>query len=205
MTNLTLFSTNEDESDAKTQSGPVARIAIERSLDQTLDYLIPRGLIESIRIGQRVKVPLGRKNKATYGYVVEILPNSDYPKLKQLFTIDDSRVLLPPKLMELARWMSKYYCCPLGTVIESVVPSAVRKKIGVEYVQMVRLTKSREQIQAILEKTGAPKRRTVLARLLQMQPDESADLLRIAGECDVRPATVRKLAKVGLISITAEP
>jgi len=36
-------------------------------------------------------------------------------------------VLVPPKVMELARWMGRYYVTPLGVVLESILPSAVRK------------------------------------------------------------------------------
>ena len=46
------------------------------------------------------------------------------------FAIDDPRVLVGPKLMALSRWIAKYYVTPLGTVLESVIPSAVKKRIG---------------------------------------------------------------------------
>ena len=70
--------------------------------------------------------------------------------------IDDERVLIPPKLMQLALWMSRYYVAPLGTVLESVIPSAVKKKVGVGYSQVVSLARPREAVQEVLEKTRAP-------------------------------------------------
>ena len=80
-----------------------------------------------IRVGQRVRVPLGRGYKLKLGYVVRLTDTSDYPKIKDLHSIDDDRVLLDEKLMELARWMSRYYVTPLGVVIENIIPSAVKK------------------------------------------------------------------------------
>ncbi len=184
--------------------GPFAAVALEHGIDRLLDYSIPPRLKNSLRIGQVVKVPLGRSNKTTRGYVIEIHPTSDYPKIKPLSGIDDERVLIPPKLMRLALWMSRYYVSPLGTVLESVIPAAVKKKIGLGYSQMVRLAQPREQIQEALEKTKAPKRRSALARLLLLEPEQSIELNRLAGEAGTKPPTVRKLVRLGLITIRPE-
>jgi primosomal protein N' (replication factor Y) len=187
-------------------SGPYASVALENHIDRLLDYAIPAGIVGDLRPGQRVRVPLGRNNKPAHGYVVSIHPTTTYPpnKVKQLFNIDDDRVLVDEKLMRLSRWMSRYYVAPLGTVLESVIPSAVKKKIGVGTLQMVRLIKPREELQAMLEKTRAPKRRALFARLLLVEPETPIELHRLANEAGTRPATVRKLAKAGLISITPE-
>src|SRR4030095_4618468 len=129
-----------------------------------------------IRAGQRVKVPLGRKSRPTFGYVVGIQAETDRTQVKPVLAIDDSRVLLPPTLMQLAWWMSGYYCCPLGTVIESIIPSAVRKRIGLGYTPMVRLAQPPDMLQTILEKTRAPRRRAVLARFLPVFSGAAHDL-----------------------------
>jgi primosomal protein N' (replication factor Y) len=192
---------------APREPGPYAAVAIEKGIDKTLDYAIPPKLLPLIRVGQRVRVPLGRGNKPTAGYVVAIRDHSDFPKIKRLLAIDDERVLVPAKLMELSRWMSRYYCTPLGAVLESVIPSAVKKKIGVGYVQKVALAQPREQVQALLEKTKAPKRRAILARLLQIDPNHDGgtiELGRLAGESGATVPTVRKLARLGLITLTPE-
>ncbi|HWE03327.1 MAG TPA: DEAD/DEAH box helicase, partial [Tepidisphaeraceae bacterium] len=184
--------------------GPFAAVAIEQSIDRTLDYAIPAKLVNAVRVGQRVRVPLGKNNRPAHGYVISIHPTSGYPRIKRLFNIDDERVLITPRLMELSRWMSRYYCAPLGTVLETVLPSAVRKKTGIGYSQMIRLAVGRERVQEILEKTRAPKRRSILARLLQLEPDDAIDLVRLAGESGATPPTVRKLARLGLITITPQ-
>jgi primosomal protein N' (replication factor Y) (superfamily II helicase) len=69
---------------------------------------------------------------------------------------------------------------------------------------MVRAAKAREELQAILEKTRAAKRRAILARLLQLEPDHAIELNRLAGEAGSTPPTVRKLARLGWITITPE-
>ena len=184
--------------------GPFASVALEQSIDRTLDYAIPPKLLSLVQVGQRVRVPLGKNNRPTPGYVVAIQPTTSYPKIKPLIAIEDQRVLIPPTLMELARWMSRYYCAPLGNVIESILPSAVRKKIGVGYQQIVRPAVERVPLQLLFEKTKAPKRRAILGRLLQLGPGESIELVRLAGEAGVTAPTVRKLVRLGLITITPE-
>ncbi len=184
--------------------GPFAVVALERAIDKVLDYSIPERFQAVLQPGQRVRVPLGRRHRPVYGYVVAIKPNSDYPKIKPIAAIDDPRALLTPPLMELARWIAGYYITPLGTVIESMIPSAVKKKIGVGYTTRVRMAQSPEQIQDLLEKTHAPKRRAILARLLLVGPERAIDLLKLASESGATPATVRKLAGLGLIEIRQE-
>lgn len=187
------------------EAGPFAGVAMEQSVDRVLDYTIPPRLVTSLRVGQRVKVPLGRNNKSALGYVVSIRPVSEYPKTKPIAAIDDDRVLVDGPLLDLARWVSRYYCTPLGAVIQSIIPSAVKKKTGIGYLQLVRLAQSREAIQELLEKTKPPKRRAILARLLQLEPDAAIELVRLAGEAGVTPTTVRKLARMGIITIRSEP
>jgi primosomal protein N' (replication factor Y) len=193
-----------DPPHAPSHRGPFAAVAIEDSLDKLLDYSVPAKLQALIRVGQRVKVPLGRGNRPAHGYVIDVHPTTAYPKIKPLLDIEDERVLLSPKMMELARWMSRYYCAPLGAAIDTMIPSAVKKQVGLGYAHMVRPAKSREELQAILEKTRAVKRRSILARLLQLEPDHAIELNRLAGEAGSTPQTVRKLSRLGWITITPE-
>jgi primosomal protein N' (replication factor Y) len=207
----TLFGTIEAPAAATPAGGfegPVAAVAIEDALDKLLDYAIPTKLENRIAVGQRVRVPLGRGNRASHGYVVALKSGSDYTKakLKSLTDIADERVLVTPALLELARWMSRYYCAPLGTVLDNIIPAAVRRRVGLGYVQMVRLAKPREELQAVFEKGArSNKRRAILARLLQLDEGRTIELHRLAEESHTKPPTVRKLATLGLINIKAEP
>lgn len=184
--------------------GPFAAVALENSLDRELDYSIPPRLIEVLRVGQRVRVPLGRNNRPQLGYVVAIRDTTTYPKIKPLLAIDDERVLLNEKLMALARWMSRYYVAPLGTVIDSIIPSAVKRKTGIAWSQMVRLAVPREKVQELIETIKARKRRAILARLLQVPPDEAIELHKLASEAGATVGTVRKLRQLNIVTITPE-
>lgn len=185
-------------------AGPFAGVAIEKSIDRLLDYSIPKSLLAQLRVGQRVRVPLGRTNKPSSGYVVTIHDHTDFPRIKPIMALDDDRVLVTPTLMTLARWMSKYYVAPLGVVLESVIPSAVKRGIGLGYSSIVYPLKSPVELQTMLETMKTPKRRALLARLLQIESGKGIELVRLASEANVTAATVRKLVKLGVIRIDRE-
>lgn len=108
-----------------------ARVAIERGMDR-MDGLTYR-VDDPVKVGQRVLVPVGRGNTPTGGYVIdlggqELLDGYDPRKAKAISRVE--RAILPEALIELARWMSKYYMCPLGMVLSSVVPAAVKADTG---------------------------------------------------------------------------
>jgi primosomal protein N' len=113
-------------------------------------------------------------------------------------------VLVGGKLMDLARWMSRYYVTTAGDGHREHHPLGREEKSRLGYAQIVRLAQSREQTQATLEKTKAPKRRAILARLLQLPPDGSIELVRLAGESGATAPTIRKLVRLGLITIRPE-
>ena len=183
----------------------VASVALEQGIDRTLDYVVPSHLRRAIAVGQRVRIPLGRNNRPTHGYIVALGSTSTFPRLKSLLSIEDERALVAGSMMELARWMSRYYVAPLGAVLECIIPSAVKKRIGLNYVSMVRLATPRERVQELLEKTRGAKRRALLARLLQIRPGDAEPIEVLASEAGVKPPTVRKLVGLGLIRVTSEP
>jgi primosomal protein N' (replication factor Y) (superfamily II helicase) len=86
-----------------------------------------------LSVGQRVQVPLGRGNKPTGGIVVavggrELLGDVAAAKVKPILRATPGR--LPDQLVELARWMAEYYVCPLGMVLATMLPAAVKHGTG---------------------------------------------------------------------------
>jgi primosomal protein N' (replication factor Y) (superfamily II helicase) len=156
----TLFG-QEQLAESPLAGGPLAGVALEQGIDRVLDYAIPSRLASQVQIGQRVRVPLGRSNRPAHGYVVSIHDQTDYPKIKNIAAIEDQRVLVRSGLLELARWMAKYYVTPLGIVLESVIPAAVKRRIGAG-IQQHRPPGAGSRINSgLLEKTKARKRRAI--------------------------------------------
>ncbi|MBX3354314.1 MAG: primosomal protein N' [Phycisphaeraceae bacterium] len=107
-------------------------VAVERGIDRApegLAYLVPESLA-SLEVGERVVVPLGRGDRPTPGWVVGRLREEECSvprsKLKCVLERDLRSAPLPVTLVELARWISAYYCCPLGVTMAGVLPAAVK-------------------------------------------------------------------------------
>lgn len=107
------------------------RVAVERGFDAPdgLTYAAPSSMPD-LAVGERVIVPLGRGDARTEGYIVEIgvRPDFDPDRIKSVATRTGAR--LPPRLVELARWIAAYYCCPLGMTLASMIPAPVKREVG---------------------------------------------------------------------------
>lgn len=112
--------------------GPFAGVVFNRPLDQVFTYRIPPELVSRLRVGARVKVPLGRGNNAAVGYCVEVHDdfNPDLKRIKDVVEVIDDPPLIDQSMLDLTRWMGHYYFCAWGQALEAVVPSGVRKGSG---------------------------------------------------------------------------
>lgn len=136
------------EPDERTCSN-IVRVAFETGVDREFDYLVPDELWP-IRAGQRVEVPFGRANKPNVGFCVDAqsAPEKTDRKfeLKIVSKVVDRSPLIDGQLMELARWISSYYICPLGQVLAAMVPSAVKKQAGVKKERVAYLNPTRPDV-----------------------------------------------------------
>src|SRR5688572_26951096 len=108
-----------------------AQVAVERGFDRHPDgltYAIPRELA-SLQVGDRVIVPFGKGNRPTSGYVVERTSTTSVSdeQIKFVQKLDASDARLSAHLLELARWISSYYCSPIGMTLASMIPAAVKR------------------------------------------------------------------------------
>lgn len=117
---------------AEPRSIGAALVAVERGIDRAPDgltYLVPESLAD-LAAGERVIVPLGRGDRAVHGWVLKRLEEgeSTLPRSKLKSIIERARAIapLPLPLVELARWISAYYCCPLGVTLAGILPAAVK-------------------------------------------------------------------------------
>ena len=95
------------------------------------DYRVPETLKGTLRAGQRVQVPLGKGDRLVVGYCTAVATKPVGTRsLKELRNIVDAEPLLSPPMLRLTAWMADYYLCPLGQVLQAVVPSGVRGQAG---------------------------------------------------------------------------
>jgi len=200
----TLFNLEKTEPPVK---GQVIRVAFDSGVDTEFDYLLPDAL-GPIEPGRRVQVPFGRGNKPTQGFCVAVINDADQTKkarsfkLKLVKKIIDAQPLLDTPLMELARWISSYYVCPLGQVLVAMVPAAVKKQAGVTKMKVVYLVNQKD----IEQNISSEKQEQIVAILRQKKAfDEKSAIPRndlMAQALIATPGPFNNLARKNIIRIT---
>jgi primosomal protein N' (replication factor Y) len=105
----------------------ILQVAVDAPLMGVFDYLAPATADGPLRIGQRVRVPFGRSTRM--GWLVGSKPVSDLPehKLRRVLSVLDNEPLLPPDLLRMLVWASRYYQHPLGEVLAAALPKVLRE------------------------------------------------------------------------------
>jgi primosomal protein N' (replication factor Y) len=173
----------------------IARVALDLALRKEFDYLVPEGFAAEIEVGRRVKVPFGHRE--VLGSIVALVETSPHTNLRPIAALLGRQSQLTPRVLDLARWIAGYYCCPVETALKSVLPDAVRQeqdgwreRLTVRILpvrgDVPELTKRQQEVCNILEEW----------RELPLQ-----ELLRLAG---TTTETVRRLEDKGLVVISNE-
>jgi primosomal protein N' (replication factor Y) len=186
----------------------IIRVAFEAGVDNEFDYSVPDTLWP-IRPGQRVRVPFGRKNKLEAAFCVE----SDVPfdrsfaaggkkrSLKKVNAVIDAEPLLDAQLMDLSRWISQYYVCPLGQVLSAMVPAAVKKGAGLRTEKYIYLAKDADDA---IKKLSGKKQKQIVKILRERQafaPDSAVSLQSLLTEVGCTNVPVNNLAEKLIIKI----
>src|SRR5215469_7998110 len=101
------------------------RVVIDRAINRQLDYAVPEGLIDRVRVGSRVRVPF--RDKFALATVVAVLEESEAKGIRPIEALVGEAPILSEQLLELARWISAYYCCPIERVMHSLLPQVIRR------------------------------------------------------------------------------
>src|SRR6056297_3102884 len=123
---MELFETETIESQSAPTAGKVVGVVVNANLWRSFDYLWP-GHLGTPQVGQRVRVPFGRGNRPTLGFVCETDRRPGTHKLKPITELIDPEPQLDEVLWKLGKWIGQYYLSPLGMTLAAMIPSAVGK------------------------------------------------------------------------------
>src|SRR5258708_8310382 len=154
------------------------RVIIDRAIQREFDYSVPETLADRIDIGSRVRVPF--RDKSALATVLATLEQSDAKGIRPIEALVGEAPPIRQSLLELAKWMSTYYCCPLETVMRSLLPQVIRRaEIGWKKQLFVQpLTKIDADTTDNLRKR-APRQAELLEAIAKPQkPMPAAQLLR---------------------------
>ena len=99
-------------------------VALPLPLRSTFTYAVPAPLEETVVPGSRVVVPF--RNRALVGVALELTDRRpEAGRIKEVVEALDPIPALPPRLIELGRWITSYYLAPPGEVFRAMLPPAV--------------------------------------------------------------------------------
>ena len=169
------------------------RIAVPSPLFRTFDYLPPPDNPGTLQPGVRVCVPFGRRN--VIGVLLDLTQQTNVTpaKLRHAIEILDHQPVVPADMLALMRWASRYYHHPIGTVLTTVLPPALRRRHtsrpAVECYYRLS-AQGREHLGALTPR-NAPKQTAVLQFLAGQERPVTRRELVLATGC--APGTLKRL------------
>jgi len=103
-----------------------ADVSLPLPIEGTFTYRVPEAMSDDIMAGARVLVPFRRR--AMTGFVVDLSGASTIDHVKSVLELRDRTPLIDARMLELCRWISSYYFCPLGMVLKSALPAGLLRK-----------------------------------------------------------------------------
>jgi primosomal protein N' (replication factor Y) (superfamily II helicase) len=110
-------------------------VALPVPLRSTFTYVIPAALHAEPLIGRRVIVPF--RNRAMIG--VGLAESDHAPNfarksaIREIAEMMDPCPALPPKLVELGQWISRYYLAPIGESFRTILPPEIELRYDRNY------------------------------------------------------------------------
>ena len=177
------------------------RVIIDRAIHRELDYSVPESLAGRVTVGTRVRVPF--REKSGLATVVATLDESNAQGIRPIEAIVGDGPILSEQLLELARWIGAYYCCPIETVMRSLLPQVIRRaEVGWKKQLFVQPGRKIDKNEVEKLRKRAPRQAELLEAISRLEtPMRAADLLR---RISLDNQTLRALVKRGLAELREE-
>ena len=177
------------------------RVIIDRAIHRELDYSVPESLAGRVTVGTRVRVPF--REKSGLATVVATFDESNAQGIRPIEAIVGDGPILSEQLLELARWIGAYYCCPIETVMRSLLPQVIRRaEVGWKKQLFVQPGRKIDKNEVEKLRKRAPRQAELLEAISRLEtPMRAADLLR---RVSLDNQTLRALVKRGLAELRAE-
>ena len=107
-------------------------VALPVPLRSTFTYAVPVSFQNEDLVGRRVLVPF--RNRAMVGVGLSVSDRAPaIARVKEISELLDPIAALPPKLIELGHWISRYYLAPIGETFRAMLPPEIELRHDREY------------------------------------------------------------------------
>lgn len=133
-----------------------AEIVFPTAVRQSFTYSIPPDLQQVIKPGVRVWVPLQRRK--AIGLVVHLHSKKPNFKTRAIEQVLDTTPVMDEELLKLSEWISRFYYCGWGEVIQAALPAGLNfyseKYLKVSSMPVkIKLTKQENEIVSEIKKS----------------------------------------------------
>lgn len=101
-----------------------AEIILPLALPFTYTYSIPENLQNEVMVGCRVEVVFGKQKKYS-GIIKRFVEKPSFPT-KDILSVIDTEPIVFEQQLQLWNWMSEYYMCSEGEVMNAALPSHLK-------------------------------------------------------------------------------
>ncbi|MBV8810666.1 MAG: primosomal protein N' [Acidobacteriaceae bacterium] len=106
-------------------------VALPVPVDRLFTYELSPTLRHRVQAGCRVLAPFGTRRLT--GVVLRTHNDPPGQELREVLVLRDEEPVLNQELLALARWISEYYCAPIGEVLKSMLPLSGETRRSTQY------------------------------------------------------------------------
>jgi primosomal protein N' (replication factor Y) len=167
-------------------------VSLPVPIDQPFTYRLPETLRHRVRTGCRVLVPFGARKLA--GVVLRTHDEPPSSGAREALRLLDEEPALNDELLKLGRWISDYYCAPLGETLRAMTPLAGDIRRGKIY----SLTKSGRDAARQLH-LGENDQDDPAAQILRLLDERALSASYLTKKIEKAAVVLRSLDKKGFV------
>lgn len=170
-------------------------VILPLAIAKNYTYRVPFQLNEAVQIGKRVVVQFGKSK--LYTAIIASIGNQAPEKYEAKYLLDilDDRPVVTEQQLQFWQWLSEYYLCNMGEVMNAALPSAL--KLASE--TKVTLNKDME-----IDKPALNDKEYLIVEALELQPELTVgDIVKLLGQKTVMPV-LKLMFEKNIINISED-
>lgn len=102
-----------------------ADVVVPLAVPKPYTYAVPEAWVAQVKTGVRVEVPFGG-NKLYAGVVLKVHHEAPPHRTREILSVLDEAPVVTEKALKFWLWLSDYYCCSPGEVMEAALPAHLK-------------------------------------------------------------------------------
>ena len=170
-------------------------VILPLAIGKTYTYRVPKQLDGSVEVGKRVVVQFGKTK--IYSAIIHAIHEKAPERYEAKYILDvlDEKIVVKAEQLALWEWISDYYLCQLGEVMQAALPSALKLASETKIIAADLDTIDRNELSD---------KEYLILDALEISPEiKVSDIIKLLGQKTVLPI-LKGLLDKGVIRISEE-